>query len=150
MSLETLPDVQSSRARGSSARRLGAWFLGAGALLTAVACGGTSPEPKSSASADETYESEASGDRDTDPGEDGADTEPVAKVDPCADGTCFRCAESVCLSGWYCDEAAPGGPACSWLPDCAAKPSCRCLTKALGASCSCREEGGGLHVTCGG
>jgi hypothetical protein len=66
----------------------------------------------------------------------------------CDDGTCSTCGAGMCPSGWYCDESTKGGPACGWLPQCAQKSSCACLTKVLGAGCSCAEQGSGLHVTC--
>ncbi|HYQ01231.1 MAG TPA: hypothetical protein VER96_21315 [Polyangiaceae bacterium] len=66
----------------------------------------------------------------------------------CDDGTCSPCGAGMCPSGWYCDESASGGPACGWLPRCAQKSSCACLTSQLGSGCKCSEQGGGLHVTC--
>ncbi len=66
----------------------------------------------------------------------------------CDDGTCSKCGSGICPAGWYCDEKASGGGACSWLTECADKPSCACVTRVLGASCTCREEGGGLKVAC--
>ena len=64
----------------------------------------------------------------------------------CDDGTCSLCGGGICPSGWYCDEKASG--ACSWLAECADKPTCSCVTRVLGAACKCREEGGGLKVAC--
>jgi hypothetical protein len=66
----------------------------------------------------------------------------------CDDGTCSACGSGMCPTGWYCDESASGGPACSWLPQCAQKSSCGCVSAALGSACKCTEQGGGLHVTC--
>ncbi|MGC4093392.1 MAG: hypothetical protein QM756_36960 [Polyangiaceae bacterium] len=66
----------------------------------------------------------------------------------CDDGGCFSCGSGTCPSGWYCDEGASGGAACSWLPGCGAKASCACVSKNLGSSCSCSEDGGGPHVSC--
>ena len=66
----------------------------------------------------------------------------------CDDGTCSTCGSGMCPTGWYCDESAKGGPACGWLPQCAQKSSCGCLTKVLGSACSCTEQGSGLHVAC--
>jgi len=79
-----------------------------------------------------------------------ADSEPAEtpKAALCDDGTCSPCGAGVCPSGWYCDESASGGPACGWLPRCAQKSSCACLTSKLGAGCKCSEQDGGLHVTC--
>lgn len=70
-----------------------------------------------------------------------------SKGPSCDDGTCSLCGNGICPAGWYCDEKAGGG-ACSWLAECAEKPSCGCITRVLGASCKCREEGGGLKVSC--
>ncbi len=77
-----------------------------------------------------------------------SDDSAAASADPCADGSCFRCGDGSCPSGWYCDEDAPGGAACAWLPECAQKVSCGCLTKTLGNSCSCEQTDGGAHVHC--
>jgi len=79
-----------------------------------------------------------------------ATPEPEArpKAELCDDGTCSRCGAGLCPSGWYCDESASGGPACGWLPECARKSSCGCLTTKLGAACKCSEQSGGLHLTC--
>ena len=66
----------------------------------------------------------------------------------CDDGTCSKCGSGICPAGWYCDEKASGGSACSWLAECAEKPTCACVTRVLGSSCKCREESGGLKVNC--
>ena len=71
-----------------------------------------------------------------------------SKGPSCDDGTCSKCGEGICLAGWYCDERAGGGGACSWLPQCADKPTCGCVTRVLGSSCKCREESGALKVAC--
>ena len=71
-----------------------------------------------------------------------------AKGPNCDDGTCSLCGSGICPTGWYCDEKAAGGSACSWLAECAEKPSCGCVTRVLGPSCKCREENGGLKVAC--
>jgi hypothetical protein len=68
-----------------------------------------------------------------------------SKSATCDDGTCSRCGDGICPSGWYCDEKAG---ACSWLTECADKATCGCVTRVLGAACKCREEDGGLKVTC--
>lgn len=68
-----------------------------------------------------------------------------AKGPSCDDGTCSMCGSSICPSGWYCDEKAS---ACSWLTECAEKPTCSCVTRVLGSACKCREEAGGLKVAC--
>jgi len=64
----------------------------------------------------------------------------------CDDGTCAPCGDALCPSGWYCDQTAPSGPSCGWLPECASKSSCACLKKAL--ACSCEEKSGGLYLSC--
>jgi hypothetical protein len=66
----------------------------------------------------------------------------------CDDGACFTCGKGSCPLGWYCDESAQGGAACSWLPACGKKPDCACVSKVLGSACSCAEEGGGPHTKC--
>jgi hypothetical protein len=79
--------------------------------------------------------------------------EPVAgprtpHLPSCEDGTCFACGETICMAGFYCDERAPGGAVCSWLPECTGKSACSCLEKQLGQGCACQEQSGGPHVTC--
>jgi hypothetical protein len=54
----------------------------------------------------------------------------------------------MCPQGWYCDESAKDGAACSWLPECGKKLDCACVGKALGSGCACSEAQGGLHVKC--
>lgn len=66
----------------------------------------------------------------------------------CSDGTCFVCGEGLCPQGFYCDAGAGGGPACSWLPECADTATCGCIEKVLGSGCSCDDSGDGPHVTC--
>src|SRR5262245_54273803 len=52
-------------------------------------------------------------------GEAGEAGEPEpSRADVCADGTCFRCGAGFCMTGFFCDEGAAGGAACSWLPSC--------------------------------
>jgi hypothetical protein len=71
-----------------------------------------------------------------------------APASACADGTCFICGGGFCPGGWYCDEGARGGPACSWLPECS-KGACSCLEKALGrGGCACKDADGGPHLSC--
>jgi hypothetical protein len=74
-----------------------------------------------------------------------ADSKPAGPS--CDDGTCSLCGSGICPAGWYCDETAPGGAACAWLKECAEKASCSCVTKVLGASCKCRDDGG-TKVSC--
>src|SRR5690606_21298991 len=79
---------------------------------------------------------------------DGRETE--ARTGPdCSDGTCFVCGDGMCPMGFYCDEQATGGAACSWLPECAETASCDCVQEVLGSSCSCEvDASGGPHVSC--
>jgi hypothetical protein len=77
-----------------------------------------------------------------------ASTPEKSKGPTCDDGTCSKCGSGICPAGWYCDEKASGGAACSWLAECPEKPTCACVTRVLGASCKCREESGGLKVAC--
>jgi len=103
-------------------------------LVATVACGGAAPPARSHTRAqDETSGSEA------------ADQGPSL---PCDDGTCSACGRGFCPTGYYCDEKAKGGAACSWLPECADRATCGCVTAALGSSCACEERGGGVYVTC--
>jgi len=120
-------------------------------LATSVACGGSEPpsrtpdaEQSAEKSSDEgtaeeaTSEGDASGDSRT--------AEPAAPK--CDDGTCTPCGDALCPRGWYCDESAPGGAACGWLPECAQKASCSCVKKAF-KGCACEEASGSAHLTCG-
>ena len=123
-------------------------------LLLLSHCGGSpaTGEAKSAsdAASDGDSASESSGEGSDD--EDGSASgvaESKPKGPSCDDGTCSLCGSGICPAGWYCDENASGGAACSWLTECADKPSCSCVTRVLGSSCKCREEGGGLKVSCG-
>ena len=122
--------------------------VGLALLSLLLGCGGggsaaTAAEPatahsKKSASARNESSSAAEQDEED-------DTAPAA---PCADGTCTTCGKGICPVGFYCDESAKGGAACSWLPQCGEKLSCSCLSKGLGSGCKCSEQSGGLHVSC--
>lgn len=120
-------------------------------LLLLPQCGGsagTSGEPKSGD--DAAHESDSKAHNDAAGDDDASESESKAeapKGPSCDDGTCSSCGSSICPSGWYCDEKVNGG-SCSWLAECAQKPSCGCVTKVLGSQCKCREEGGGLKVAC--
>jgi hypothetical protein len=118
-------------------------------LSFAGACGGS--EANAGTAAKSAHEA-SSADRDETASESDAPDAPTEeeapKARPCDDGTCSACGSGVCPTGWYCDESATGGPACGWLPQCAQKNSCGCLTGKLGPSCKCSEQAGGLHVTC--
>ena len=125
------------------------WALPAllGLSLAFAACGGgAEPAKAPEASAPD---SDASPSNHDDASADDAPAEEEApKAGACDDGTCSPCGSGICPAGWYCDESAAGGPACGWLPACAQKASCGCLTGKLGAACKCSEQSGGLHVTC--
>ena len=116
-------------------------------------CGGaaaTGGETKSAAGNERHRPDREGSAADADEGESDASTPAAAqsKGPNCDDGTCSLCGSGICPTGWYCDEKASGGGACSWLAECAEKPSCGCVTRVLGASCKCREESGGLKVAC--
>jgi hypothetical protein len=122
----------------------------AGTLLGACGGDGGSKQPAESAH-DVESTSQARADSD-EPSDTPAEADEASEASPrrtsCDDGTCAPCGDGICPSGWYCDEGAKGGPACGWLPECAQKPSCACLTRAL-SGCSCEEKQGGLHLSCG-
>jgi hypothetical protein len=115
-------------------------------VLLLPQCGGgtaTSAEPKSAAD-DTDGSSDASAARSSSKGDGDGDeqstsdtpsTREISKGPNCDDGTCSKCGSGICLAGWYCDEKAGGGGACSWLAECADKPTCACVTRVLGASC---------------
>lgn len=112
------------------------------------ACGGSATPAAASATSGNERESASTSDAS---GDSGADNEPTEEAAPkraaCDDGTCSPCGNALCPTGWYCDETAPGGPACGWLPECAQKPGCACVKKAL-AGCACEEQSGAAHLTC--
>ena len=117
-------------------------------LLTLTSCGGEStPTPESAHAAKAKSEPEKSVASESSGEADEAEAESAPRAS-CDDGTCFECGSGTCPEGWYCDESAQGGPACSWLPECGKKPSCACIGKALGGACTCNESGGGQHVKC--
>lgn len=111
-----------------------------------VACGGTGrpAEPSSGAPAPAARAGAVEHDA---PADDASDSSPPSPEELCKDGTCAACGDALCPAGWYCDETAPSGPACGWLPECASKTSCACLKKAL-KDCDCEEASGGAHLTC--
>lgn len=120
------------------------WF-GIVALVLLSACGGgtaaSKPAEQAEASGEDTAEetsAEAS---------EESEAASEAPAPACSDGTCTPCGDGLCPNGWYCDESAKGGPACGWLPECAKKPGCACVERAL-SGCSCEERDGGQHVTC--
>jgi len=120
-------------------------------FLLAISCGGGSSARPAESAADGDGEAagEGSGEEAASGAEEeGGEGEPAPRRIACDDGTCSVCGEGLCPAGWYCNESAKGGPACGWLPDCAAKPSCACVGRVF-SSCSCEERGGGVHLTCG-
>ena len=125
-------------------------------LLTLADCGGdaaTGDGPKSAANPERDSSGASNSARKGDSGDSdeesaSASTPEKSKGPSCDDGTCSKCGSGICPAGWYCDEKASGGGACSWLTECAEKPTCGCVTRVLGASCKCREEDGGLKVAC--
>jgi hypothetical protein len=125
-------------------------FLSCFALIVLLAsCGGSSAatgEPKSGASHNGADRDSGGNDADeSDSSSEASSTPEKPKGPNCDDGTCSMCGSSICPAGWYCDEKAS---ACSWLTECAEKPTCGCVTRVLGAACKCHEEGGGLKVAC--
>lgn len=117
-------------------------LLAAMALGSLVcSCGGATPAPHTPT---QHHGESASSDNAQAP-----DSAPDAPEAPsCDDGTCFSCGDGICPKGFYCDQKAPGGPACSWLPDCAKQASCSCVQHVLGSGCSCNEKNGGVYVDC--
>jgi hypothetical protein len=133
----------------SRSNHIEAWLAAAGLACLAVsllaACGGSkaAPPPDSpEASSSESSETSVAA---AEPSDEPAPPPPAPK---CDDGSCFECGEGLCPKGFYCDASAQGGPACSWLPECAKDPSCACLKKELGKDCNCESGAGGPQVTC--
>jgi hypothetical protein len=104
-------------------------------LIALPGCGGGG-----SARSADSPDSESGGDH-GEYGDDGAPSE-------CEDGTCFACGDDYCPNGFYCDDNAPSGAGCSWLPECAEEATCSCVENALGEGCTCEERDGGVHVAC--
>jgi hypothetical protein len=125
--------------------------FGALVALVSAGCGGATSTGGGAKSEDEAAgsKSKKGGGSDRD-GEGEGDEEPAASTPAsrCADGTCFECGAGLCPKGFYCDEGAPGGAACGWLPECAASPSCGCVKQGLGSACNCEERSSGLFVKC--
>lgn len=117
------------------------------AWLFTGACGGSTQAPaKSADDSDTESETEAYDARTA--SDDGASGTARPAGPDCSDQTCFPCGDSMCPVGFYCDEKANGGPACGWLPECAASASCSCVTSVLGSGCSCDDANGGPSVVC--
>jgi hypothetical protein len=116
---------------------------------TVIGCGGGgAPETGAPATAHDKKSASAKAPSASSSEEDEEEDEAPTATTPCADGTCTTCGKGICPAGFYCDESAKGGAACSWLPQCGEKASCSCLTKALGSACKCADQAGGQHVTC--
>jgi hypothetical protein len=119
----------------------------AGVLVPVVflawsACGGSAPPPEAPrAVAEKKSKAEPRSE------------EPVTRRSgvECDDGSCFKCGEAVCFSGFYC-SVGRSGRGCAWVPTCAGKTTCSCLASALRdePSCGCQEKDGGVYVTCDG
>ncbi|HEY4106397.1 MAG TPA: hypothetical protein VGM44_21000 [Polyangiaceae bacterium] len=121
-------------------------FSGPGLALLLAACGGAEATDAPAKAPQQSHERAAADDSGEDDSPAEEDSAPPRSA--CDDGSCSPCGNGLCLTGWYCDESASGGPACSWLPQCAQKSSCGCVTSTLGSGCKCTEQSGGLHVTC--
>jgi hypothetical protein len=133
----------SPRAFPASALLLVSLLLGCGGS-TGAAESPSSGERESSKSGDDS-ESTSGGESESDAT---SDAPAVAEKPSCDDGTCTPCGDALCPSGWYCDESAPGGAACGWLPECASKASCSCVKRVF-SECSCEDRAGSAHVRCG-
>jgi hypothetical protein len=130
---------------------LGCLVFSAAFGATLAGCGGgggAKPAAEFAGDSDSSSTASASSSEPSDADFEDTATEPETHRISCDDGTCSPCGDGICPSGWYCDEGAKGGPACGWLPECAQKPSCACLTRVL-SGCSCEEKQGGLHLSCG-
>jgi hypothetical protein len=118
-------------------------------LMAAAACGGSTAGTEAESAERSGARKAAESDSTDEATESGGSGEPSAPRRPsCEDGTCFECGSGICMTGFYCDDGAQGGAACSWLPDCAGRASCACLKRALGSDCECEERGGGVHLKC--
>jgi hypothetical protein len=62
----------------------------------------------------------------------------------CADGSCVKCGDAVCLPGLFCEESKS---ACGWIPQCARNFNCDCLQREM-SGCSCEEKSGGIYLSC--
>ncbi len=118
--------------------------LGALSLLGVLSNCGGSNQPATSSTHSHAESTEATEDESFTPEARAEEPTETVKPDPCAQGQCTPCGDTVCVAGFFCDERAQ---ACSWLPQCAKDPSCDCLQKALDG-CSCESRDGGLYVTC--
>ncbi|HEY3496334.1 MAG TPA: hypothetical protein VGK73_16655 [Polyangiaceae bacterium] len=121
-------------------------------LTVSFGCGGSTQPAKEASEGDAERSAAAESGGEDSPAdsdsEDKAASAAAEKRPVCDDGTCTPCGGALCPSGWYCDESAKGGPACGWLPECVAKPTCACVKRAF-SGCSCEDQGGAAHVSCG-
>ena len=134
-----------------------AFFCCLALVLLLPQCGGgttTGGEPQSPADTNKrapeasSQGSAKSDNREQEPSSAAAALPEDSKGPSCDDGTCSKCGSGICPSGWYCDEKASANGACSWLAECAEKPTCACVTRVLGAGCKCHEDSGALKVAC--
>lgn len=111
-----------------------------------VACGGANSSPSAPHNDNsERASSRLDGEEQSDPLAPMDEAPPRLTREQCSDGQCFRCGDSICSEGFYCDAALGS---CGWLPECASSGlTCSCLTKAM-PDCSCTEEQGHLVVSC--
>jgi hypothetical protein len=114
--------------------------------LSVTACGGEGASGKGASSAGGQAHGTAKAGGEGEGEGEGDESGPPPS--PCADGTCVECGAGICPKGFYCDQSAPGGAACGWLPECAKEPSCGCVKAGLGAGCDCEEKDGVPFVKC--
>jgi len=130
------------------AHRLLGTLLGAAVGALFVACGGAPTDAASPDSAESSQSAQASEPAEPEPSPEELRADRTRALQAtCEDGTCFSCGDGVCPVGAYCATAPDGAQACAWVPECP-KPSCACVTRALGSGCSCSESGGAPQVTC--
>lgn len=107
------------------------------------ACGGSTPGKAKSSDDGKNFEEDGPVG-----GSENSSFASPAPAEPCEDGSCVHCGEGMCPNGFYCDESAEGGAACSWLPECASTPTCQCVTQAIGKKCSCTERSDVAFLSC--
>jgi hypothetical protein len=114
-------------------------------VLLLPGCGGSNATGAGAKSGTAERKAGRGGER-NDADEGGEDDAPAPA--PCADGSCVECGAGLCPKGFYCDESAPGGAACGWLPECAKEATCGCVKAGLGSGCECEEKNGAPFVKC--